>query len=245
MGTAVITVANQKGGSGKSSVAMLLADALQRRGLHIRVVDSDPQASAWKWEQRSAGALPRFPVAVERVHGLTREEFARWLEPRLRSPYDPSRDLDCLIIDTPPRLDSEELFSALYVCDLVVVPFRPHVAYVDALEELVALVQKVDRTRARHGRGPAQCRALLNCFSGRRTSERVLVERAAEVLPWPILNCRLKDLVAFADAFNFRTSLYALPGTKEARRQIEALATEIGFGEPPYDQESKGRNARR
>jgi len=223
----IFCVSNQKGGAGKTTTAMLLADALHRLDAEVLVVDTDPQASAWKWETRASRQMPRFPVRVEKVSGLTKEEFAKWLEPKTQSSLDPNKRVDYLIIDTPPALNSQELFAALYICDFAIVPIRPHVAYVDALEEFIQLMEKVDASRSKHGRSPVQCRALLNCYAGRRASEKVLIERISQILPWPMLKNGLKDLAAYADAFNFRTSIYALPGGKEARIKLDALAEEL------------------
>jgi chromosome partitioning protein len=223
----IFAVTNQKGGSGKTTTAMLLADALHRLDAEVLVIDTDPQASAWKWETRASRQLPRFPVRVEKASGLSKEEFAKWLEPKTQSSLDPNKRVDYLIIDTPPALNSQELFAALYICDFAIIPIRPHVAYVDALEEFIQLMEKVDASRAKNGRSPVQCRALLNCYAGRRASEKTLIERISQILPWPILDTGLKDLAAYADAFNFRTSIYALPGGKEARLKLDALAKEL------------------
>lgn len=223
----IFCVSNQKGGAGKTTTAMLLADALHRLDAEVLLVDTDPQESAWKWETRASKNMPRFPVRVEKKSGLTKEEFAKWLEPMTQSASNPNKRVDYLIIDTPPSLNSQELFAGLYICDFAIVPIRPHVAYVDALEEFIQLMEKVDASRAQNGRPPVQCRGLLNCYAGRRGSEKALIERIAQILPWPMLKSDLKDLAPYADAFNFRTSIYALPGGKEARAKLDALAKEL------------------
>lgn len=45
----IITVAQQKGGSGKTTLTVNLAVALRRRGLSVAVLDTDPQGSLGRW----------------------------------------------------------------------------------------------------------------------------------------------------------------------------------------------------
>ena len=70
----IITVANQKGGSGKTTVSMQLVGTLARRVYRVLVVDADPQATATRWAASASDDIP-FPPAVvglstanEKVH---------------------------------------------------------------------------------------------------------------------------------------------------------------------------------
>lgn len=217
---------NQKGGAGKTTCTMLVADALHKRGNKVLVVDTDPQRSALKWEQRAVKGSAPFPVRVEAISGIALPEFAAWLQKRIVG-------LDYLLIDTPPNLHSQELRTALFIADLAILPLIPHAAFIDALEELKPVVKLVEQERGR----PLPIRALVNRYSGRRLTERTLASSINEALTWrdegitwPVFNTQLKDLVAFADAYNYRTSVYELSGSKPACQALDALVEELQRG---------------
>ena len=112
----IITVANQKGGSGKTTVSMQLAGTLARRSYRVLVVDADPQATATRWAASASDDIP-FPASVvglcaanDKVH----REVRKFID-----------DYSVVIIDCPPAADSQVPQSALLVADLVLVPIIP------------------------------------------------------------------------------------------------------------------------
>lgn len=214
----VLAVTNQKGGAGKTTLAMLLADALHQQGYSVLVIDTDPQTSAQKWEGRSLEHYAAFPVRVEAICGLSTREFARWLEKR-------TAGVQYLIIDTPPNLASKELRAALTVCDLALVPLCPHAAFVDALQEMHTLVSEVAADRD----DPLLLRLVVNKYNPRRAraSEKSIVQNLAHITDWPVLQTSLRDAAVYADAYNYRTSLHFLPGAREAKEAVADLAQEI------------------
>jgi chromosome partitioning protein len=212
-----VVFCSQKGGAGKTTCSMLFADALHRKGKSVLVVDTDVQASAQKWESKCLEGRAAYPVRVEAISNLNQLEFGRWLEKRVDN-------LDYVVIDTPPSLTNPELRASLFVADHVVIPVVPHGAYIDAMEEMVELLQSVERDRG----VPLKIQLLLNKHTGRRASERAIAESIREISPWPVLNASLKDLAAYADAYNYRTSVFDLPSTtREARESIEKVVAEV------------------
>ena len=106
----VVAVVNQKGGAGKTTLAMQLAGALARRAPTV-VVDLDPQASAVQWA--SAGGLP-FPATVK---ALPVESDRAGLLARFRGHH-------YLVLDCPPALGPPAR-AALRAADLALVPVLP------------------------------------------------------------------------------------------------------------------------
>lgn len=113
MSARVIAVVNQKGGAGKTTVAMLLAGSLGERGARVLVADADPQNTASHW----AGISGEFPAEVEDVSGDEGK-----LHKQLRKRVD---DFDYIVIDSPPAATAPVTHSALKAAHLALVPIVP------------------------------------------------------------------------------------------------------------------------
>ena len=107
----VLTVAQQKGGSGKTTLAVSLAVEFQRRGLRVALLDTDPQGSLGRWflsrRERLGEAGMEFSTASAWGVSYECEKLKRLA--------------DVVIIDTPPKVDAD-LRPALREADLVLVP---------------------------------------------------------------------------------------------------------------------------
>jgi chromosome partitioning protein len=120
---AVIT---QKGGSGKTTMALHLAVIAQQSGLKTVIVDADPQQSALKWAVIRNQAKP---VVVPCVAADLRR-----LLPRLE------RDgVDLALIDTSPRASRDTIDIAAHA-DLIILPARPSILDLPAVEDTLRLI---------------------------------------------------------------------------------------------------------
>jgi chromosome partitioning protein len=112
----VITIAQQKGGAGKTTVAAHLAVAMQQKGRRVAVVDIDPQGSLGYWhrvrEQRFG----------EGYTGLTFASVSGW---RVASEVARLRkNHDYIVIDSPPHTETEAR-TAIRAADMIIVPVQP------------------------------------------------------------------------------------------------------------------------
>ncbi len=107
----VVCVAQQKGGSGKTTIAVNLAVEFQRRGMTVALLDTDPQGSLGRW------------FMARRDHpGASGMEFSTASAWGVGYECEKLKKLaDVVIIDTPPKVDAD-LRPALREADLVLVP---------------------------------------------------------------------------------------------------------------------------
>ena len=111
----VITVAQHKGGAGKTTLAAQLAVALDQSGVKVITLDVDPQGSLTQWHATRNETMGRKnKIAHLQLQGW---KVMREL-PRL------THDFDYVIIDTPPHAESETSI-AIRQADLVLLPIQP------------------------------------------------------------------------------------------------------------------------
>ena len=118
----IVTVAQQKGGAGKTTMVAHLAIAWAQAGHSVAVVDIDPQASlsAW-WAMRGEMGVPA-PVGARGKGGVSVHRITGW---RTANEVEKlARTNDVVIIDSPPHAETEAKI-AVRSADLVVVPLQP------------------------------------------------------------------------------------------------------------------------
>lgn len=129
----VITVAQQKGGSGKTTIAANLAVALTQAGHSVAVLDTDPQGSLGRW------------FMARREAGVEDMEFATASAWGVSYECDKLRKVcDYVIVDTPPKVDAD-LRPALRESDLVLVPVAASQVDVWATESVLDLAERERR----------------------------------------------------------------------------------------------------
>ncbi len=115
MAARVVTVAQQKGGAGKTTLTAQLAVALASAGRRVGLIDGDPQESlsAWYWLRREALAEDHDRIVLQGATGLR----AAAVIDRMR------RDNDVLVVDSPPHTRSAAKI-AVAKADMVLIPVQ-------------------------------------------------------------------------------------------------------------------------
>jgi len=206
----IVALLNQKGGVGKTTLALHLAGEWAGKGKRVAVIDADPQGSALDWsEQRAREGLPR----LFGVLGLARDMLHREL-PEIAADYE------YVVIDGPPRVTGIAR-SALLAADVVVIPATPSPFDGWASAEMLRLLDE-----ARIFRPELLARLLLNRCAARTVIARETAEALAEHDP-PMLSARVGQRIAFADTARTGRLVSEVPAGLIAASEIAAVAAEI------------------
>jgi chromosome partitioning protein len=206
MAGTVITIAQQKGGAGKTTLCAHLALAWALSGKRVAVIDIDPQASLSAWH-----AMRR-----EQLEGDSAFDFHAVTGWRVQGEVErQAREHDVVLIDGPPHAETEARIS-VRAADLVVVPVQPSPMDVWATKPTLDL--------AKQEKKPVLL--VLNRVPPRANLTDAMLEKLAE-LGAPIAVSRIGNRVALANAMAEGRSVHEVAPGSRAAEEIHALAREI------------------
>ena len=205
----VVSILSQKGGTGKSTLALNLAAAFAVQGQSVLLFDSDSQASCRVWASRSG---PEGPPGID-VREL--QEDAVFAEVRAGA-----ADHDWVVIDGPPRLTSI-IADAIRVADLVVIPATPGPFDLWACPQLVAAVKA---SQTANGGRPTATFVVTADKPGTLLSRHIDESLAAYGLP--VMVSRTTDRVAYPMTIIAGQSVFD-GRDRTAQQQMIAIRDEI------------------
>jgi chromosome partitioning protein len=207
MAAKVFTVAQQKGGAGKTTIACHLAVALAAGGKQVAIVDIDPQKSLARWHEQREAALGKGQT------GLTLVAVSGW---RTQTEVDKLvRSMDFVVIDSPPHAETEARI-AVRAADLVILPVQPSPMDLWAIQPTLDLAK-------------AEKVPVLLVFN-RMPSRGLLAEEMlahAKTLGVPIAKASVGNRVGFAASLNCGRAIGEFAPSSRGTREIAALAREV------------------
>ncbi|MEI7589727.1 MAG: ParA family partition ATPase [Deltaproteobacteria bacterium] len=208
----IITIANQKGGAGKTTIAMSIAGALALRSTKVLVVDADAQGTATQWAGSAPEAKPFIATVISLAHA--NGKLHQMIKPMVS-------DYDYIIIDCPPSVNEQASQSALLVSELCLVPLQPTPADMWATVGIFELVKK-----ARTINPDLKAFAVANRVNSSNLNRQVMgVMEDNEI---ELLKSRLGNRTSFQESTIRGTTPHHLGAAhKVAAAEIDALVIEV------------------
>lgn len=204
----VIAVINQKGGAGKTTLAMNLAAGLMLRDNTI-VIDNDPQGSAMQWASMGKG---NFSAHVEPVTEIGDGYH-------LHRAYQTYR---YIVVDCPPSLEKQITRQTLQTCDIALIPVLPSPIDLWATLQLPQEIEEVKKTNPN-----IRAYLVINQLESNSALSAAMQDVLAD-FGIPVLAAMIRRRAAYRSAALEGVSVYQM-GKRGLRavEEIEAIINEV------------------
>jgi chromosome partitioning protein len=199
----VVALLSQKGGPGKTTLAVNLAVAAAEQGLAAVIIDLDPQANAANWKDRRT---IENPAVVSAPPGRVRQTLEAAEQ----------HGADFVVIDCPGKADSTAIVAAQFA-DLVFVPVEAHMSNLETLPGVRALLQ------ATQSKTPPVFVLINKIHPSAKTQAETVKRMIAEIYPFPVCPVHLSHLDLYATTQDSGQSVLEAEPKGRAAEEIRQL----------------------
>lgn len=202
----IISLVNQKGGVGKTSIAVNLGVCLARKNYKLQLIDMDPQGTALQWQSIEGN------MAFQVTH------HPAPLSPEKTKAF--SQGYDHLVVDTPPAI-GEISRSVLRFTDLALVPLAPSPLDIWSSHNTVRMIAEAKHENPDLEGKLLICRKIPTTRLGREARE------VMEVFKLPVFETEVSQRVAYIEAMISGVSVLQYAPKSEAAREMQSLCEEV------------------
>jgi len=205
----IFAFAGQKGGAGKSTLAVASAAELHRRGHRVLLVDVDPQESAYDWAQAAMNARGGGAPDTIVMRGTLRAQLA-----------SVATGYDFVVVDCPGRGDALQR-DALLAADVAIVPVTPDSFDAWAIGGSLEMMEGAQQ----FNESLSIFLALTKLRAG--TTEANVAREMFEELGYPILRSEIGFRVAYGRFADAGQGVVGYEPNGKAAKEIKRLASEL------------------
>lgn len=206
----IYSFVNQKGGVGKTTLAVNVAAERARRGRRVLLIDADPQGSALDW-QAQRGRMERASLIA--VAGFPRDTIHREID-QLGAGYDD------IVIDAPGRIEAVAR-AVIMACDVVVIPVQPSPYDIWASGDVLSLIEQSQVYKPELSAVWAINRRIVGTSIGRDINKQLRDHGPR------LLEATVAQRVIFSESAARGLAVYEADPSGVAAAEIEALTTEL------------------
>jgi chromosome partitioning protein len=202
----IISLVNQKGGVGKTTIAINIGIGMVRRNYKVGFLDTDPQGTASQWQAIEGNAA----FEVRRHPSLVSSAEIR----------DADLDQGILVIDTPPAI-GEVTQSVLEVSDLAIIPLAPSVLDLWSSRATIGMIEEAKKVNPKLEGRLLVSRKIPRTRLGRDGRE------AIEALEMTVFETEISQRIAYVESMIAGVSVFQYAPRSEASQEMERLCGEI------------------
>lgn len=206
----VITLANQKGGCGKSTIVLNLAIELALQQYRVIVFDADPQGSCYETAEIRNDQEEMVSIKVAAIY----ENLYQAIEE-----YD--KDYDFAVIDTPPH-DNEVVTVATVCSDIIIIPVQDSPLDIRSTKTTVALINEAKKLNP-----DIKPYFLLSRIQTNSVIARELAQVLKTTYKFDILETKIANRMTYKYSLIYGQNVTEFASKDKAAEEVHSLAREI------------------